>query len=109
MIHVKGHINSLKKQGERLNDVQVKTIAIRLHREFDGLFLSVVSGQLWCRPCCSYVGSVKGVVTQRCKGKEDLRKVQIKIPGSDRDTKIIEYITTTRTLSKKTLLFCVCV
>ena len=41
--HVKDHINSLKKQGERLSDVKGTTIAIRL-QEFDGHFLSVVSG-----------------------------------------------------------------
>ena len=47
--HVKGLINSLKKQGARLNDVTDTTIAIRL-QEFHGQFLSVVSGQLWCGP-----------------------------------------------------------
>ena len=56
--HVKGRINSFKKQGARLNDVKDTTIAIHL-QEFDGHFLSVVSGQLWCGPSCSNVGSVK--------------------------------------------------
>ena len=89
--HVKGRLNSLKKQGARLNDVKGATIAKRL-QEFSGNFLSLVSGQLWCAACSSNVGSAKSAVEQHCKGQEHLRKVQRKIDGSDRGTKIIESI-----------------
>ena len=89
--HVKGHLNSLKKQGARFNDVKGATIAKRL-QEFSGNFLSLVSGQLWCAACSSNVGSAKSAVEQHCKGQEHLRKVQRKIDGSDRGTKIIESI-----------------
>ena len=40
----------------------------------------------------SNVGSAKSAVEQHCKGQEHLRKVQRKIDGSDRGTKIIESI-----------------
>ena len=89
--NVKGRFNSLKKQGARLNDVKGATIAKRL-QEFSGNFLSLVSGQLWCAACSSNVGSAKSAVEQHCKGQEHLRKVQRKIDGSDRGTKIIESI-----------------
>ena len=88
--NVKGRLNSLKKQGARFNDVK-GTIAKRL-QEFSGNFLSLVSGQLWCAACSSNVGSAKSAVEQHCKGQEHLRKVQRKIDGSDRGTKIIESI-----------------
>jgi len=74
-----------------LNDVKGATIAKRL-QEFSGNFLSLVSGQLWCAACSSNVGSAKSAVEQHCKGQEHLRKVQRKIDGSDRSTKIIESI-----------------
>jgi hypothetical protein len=89
--NVKGRLNSLKKQGARFNDVKGATIANRL-QEFSGNFLSLVSGQLWCAACSSNVGSAKSAVEQHCKGQEHLRKVQRKIDGSDRCTKIIESI-----------------
>ncbi len=89
--HVKGRLNSLKKQGARLNDVKGATIVKRL-QELSGNFLSLVSGQLWCGACSSNVGSAKSAVEQHCKGQEHLRKVQRKIAGSDRGTKIIESI-----------------
>jgi hypothetical protein len=94
--HVKGSLNSLKKQGARLNDVKGATIVKRL-QEFSGNFLSLVSRQLWCgacssNVCSSNVRSAKSVVEQYCKGQEHLRKVQRKIDGSDSGTKIIESI-----------------
>jgi hypothetical protein len=89
--HVKGRLNSLKKQGARLNDVKGATIAKRL-QEFSGKFLSLVSGQLWCAACSSNVGSAKSAVEQHWKGQDHLRKVQRKIDGSDSGTKIIESI-----------------
>jgi cobalamin biosynthesis protein CobT len=61
--HVKGRLNSLKKQGARLNDVKGATIANSL-QEFSGNFLSLVSGQLWCAACFSNVGSAKSAVDQ---------------------------------------------
>ncbi len=51
-------------------------------QEFDGNFLSVVFGQLWCGPWSSNVGSVKGVVTQHWKGENNIsEKCWSQIPG----------------------------
>ena len=89
--HVKGRLNSLKKQGARLNDVKGATIAKRL-QEFSGNFLSLVSGQLWCAACSSNVGSAKSAVEQHCTGQEHLRKVQRKIDGSACSMPLLERI-----------------
>jgi hypothetical protein len=97
--HVKGRLNSLKKQGAQLNDVKASTIAKSL-QEFSGNFLSLVSGQLWCAACSSNVRSAKSAVDQHCKGQDHLRKVQRKIVGSDSCTMIIESIQTYKDIVK---------
>ena len=58
----------------------------------DGIVQQAQTVSKWCAACSSNVGSAKSAVEQHCKGQEHLRKVQRKIDGSDRGTKIIESI-----------------
>ena len=59
--HVKGRMNSLKKQGARVADVKGTTLSKR-PQEFPGHFLSVVSGRVYCGACHTNIGSAKTAV-----------------------------------------------
>ena len=59
--HVTGRINSLKKQGARVADVQGTALTKR-PQEFPGHFLSVVSNQVYCVACHTNIGSAKTAV-----------------------------------------------
>jgi hypothetical protein len=97
--HVKGRINSLKKQGARVADVKGTALTKR-PQEFPGHFLSVVSGQVYCGACHTNIGSAKTAVRQHTEGKEHIQKVHSKVAGSDRGTKILECITAYKVMVK---------
>lgn len=87
---VKGK-KSTKKQGGRVADVSVVTLAKR-PEQFLVQFLSVMGGQLWCGACYTNVGSATQSVRQHVKGMEHVKKVQIKTAGGERGTRILQSI-----------------
>lgn len=74
---VKGK-KSTKKQGGRVADVSVVTLAKR-PEQFLVQFLSVMGGQLWCGACYTNVGSATQSVRQHVKGMEHVK-------GADQDS-----------------------
>ena len=68
---------STKKQGGRVHDVSVLTLAKR-PAQFPDQFLSIMGGQLWCGACHSNVGSGVSSIVLHVKGVEHVKKVQIK-------------------------------